>query len=161
MVIDQKVIVGVGDYWVTNEKEKTLVTYSLGSCVGVTAFDKKAGVGGILHFKLPHSELNPAMAAARPAVFGDTGLTAFLEGLFKLGATRPQLEVKLAGGAQAMNGGSFNIGERNLLLARRFLWMNGLLVSKEDTGGHDYRTLRLEMATGRVMLQDPRGAYEL
>ncbi len=61
-----------------------------------------------------------------------------------------------------MNGrNSFNIGERNLLLARRFLWMNGLLVSKEDTGGHDYRTLRLEMATGRVMLQDPRGAYEL
>ncbi len=161
MTTDQKVIVGVGDYWVTNDRAKTLVTYSLGSCVGVTAFDPQAGVGGILHFKLPHSELNPRMAADKPGVFGDTGLKAFLEELFGQGATRPQLEIKLAGGAQSLGTGSFNIGQRNLLLARRFLWMNGLLVSREDTGGHDYRTLRLEMATGRVLLQDPRGAYEL
>jgi chemotaxis protein CheD len=115
-----------------------------------------------LHFKLPNSELNQQMAAVRPGVFGDTGLTSFLKALFDLGATRPNLDVKLVGGSKS-NGGleSFDIGARNLLLARRFLWMNGLIVSREDTGGSDYRTVRLEMAGGRVVVKDPHGSYEI
>jgi chemotaxis protein CheD len=102
------------------------------------------------------------MAVHRPAVFGDTGLTSFLQELLEAGATRPRLDVKLIGGSKSLGTSDFfNIGERNLLLARRFLWMNGLIVSREDTGGGDYRTVRLEIATGRVTVKDPRGVYEL
>lgn len=155
-------VVGVGDYVVTREKEKVIMTYALGSCLGVTAYDGKAGVGGLLHFKLPTSDLNQEMAVQKPAVFGDTGMAAFLKELFDLGATRPNLDMKLIGGAKSMPGSNFfNIGERNLLLARRFLWMNGLMVSREDTGGGDYRTVRMEMETGKVIVKDPRGTYEI
>jgi len=155
-------VVGVGEFKVTRHESAVLVTYALGSCMGVTAYDRKSGVGGLLHFKLPHSDLNQQMATEQPGVFGDTGLKSFLEQLFSFGATRPNLDIKLAGGSKSMGSSDFfNIGERNLLLARRFLWMNGLIVSKEDTGGGDYRTVRLEMATGRVTVKDPRGTYEI
>ena len=155
-------VVGVGEYKVTRVREAHLVTYALGSCLGVTAHDGKAGVGGLLHFKLPNSDLNRPMAQSKPGVFGDTGLAFFLQELLGLGATRPQLDLKLIGGAKSLGPSDFfNIGERNLLLARRFIWMNGLIVSKEETGGGDYRTVRLEMATGRVTVKDPRGLHEI
>ncbi len=160
--IEATMVVGVGECKVTRYSGAVLVTYALGSCMGVTAYDRKAGVGGLLHFKLPNSDLNQQMANEKPAVFGDTGLKSFLEQLFNFGATRPNLDVKLVGGSKSLGSSDFfNIGERNLLLARRFLWMNGLIVSKEDTGGGDYRTVRLEMATGRVTVKDPRGTYEI
>jgi len=159
---DKLLVVGVGDYRVTNERDHCLVTYALGSCVGVAAYDQRFKVGGLLHFKLPSSDLNQAKAASHPGVFGDTGLTAFLEELFGLGATKPSLNIRLVGGAKSLSSSDFfNIGERNLILARRFLWMNGLIVSGEDTGGSDYRTVRLEMATGRVTVKDSRGTYEI
>jgi chemotaxis protein CheD len=163
MELGQKVVVGVGDYYVTADTEKTLVTYALGSCVGVTAYDPRTQVGGLLHFMLPDSNLNPPKADTRPAMFGDTGLAAFLGELTRLGATKPNLVVKLAGGARSLNGSPefFNIGERNLILAKRFLWQKGLIVAGEDTGGSDYRTVMLEMRTGRVFVKDPRGTCGL
>ena len=155
-------MVGVGEYQVTGHSGAVLVTYALGSCMGVTAFDGKAGVGGMLHFKLPHSDINQQMAQQKPGVFGDTGMVTFLQELYDLGATKPNLDVKLVGGSKSMGSSDyFNIGARNLLLARRFLWMNGLIVSREDTGGGDYRTVRLEMATGKVTVKDPKGTYEI
>jgi chemotaxis protein CheD len=155
-------VVGVGEYKVSSDRGEVLVTYSLGSCLGVAAYDPRAGVGGLLHFKLPHSGLNQEMAQRQPAVFGDTGMTAFLGELLRKGASKPFLEVRLAGGAKSSRAGDlFNIGERNLLLARRFLWMNGLLVLREDTGGEEYRTVRLEMAAGKVTVKGPGGSYEL
>ncbi len=159
----KNIVIGVGDYYVSSDPSDLLVTYALGSCVGVTAYDARARVGGILHFKLPHSQINPGMASTHPAMFGDTGLEAFLRGMFQAGATKPNLDIKLAGGAKglASAGDFFNIGERNLLIAQRVFWMNGLIVSRKDTGGNDYRTVKLEMATGRVTIKDPHNTYEL
>ncbi len=158
-----KKVVGVGDFYVTDEAQEVVVTYSLGSCVGVTAYDPQKKVGGLLHFMLPDSILNQEKAAARPAMFGDTGLTSFLNMVFGLGASRANLVIKLAGGAKplASTNDFFNIGERNLVLAKQFLWKNGLMVTREDTGGTDYRTMYLEMETGRVVLKGSQGVWEL
>src|SRR5258708_20340742 len=115
----KSIVIGVGDYYVSSDKSDLLVTYALGSCVGVTAYDAKAGTGGVLHFKLPHSELNPGMAAANPALFGDTGLEMFLKRLFQQGATRPYLEIKLAGASKGMSGigGVFTFRDGHCVMA--------------------------------------------
>ncbi len=159
----KNIVIGVGDFYVSSDPSNTLVTYALGSCVGVTAYDWRARVGGILHFKLPHSDINPGMASTHPAMFGDTGLDAFLRRIFLAGASKPDLDIKLAGGAKglATPGDFFNIGERNILIAQRVFWMNGLIVTRKDTGGNDYRTVKLEMATGRVTIKDPHHTYEI
>lgn len=156
-----QVIVGVGDMAVSADPDETLVTYALGSCLGVAAWDKQAKVGGLLHFMLPTSSINPQKAEENPAMFGDTGLPAFLEALFALGATRRHLVLKLAGGAEINGHDSFEIGKRNLLLARRLLWKNAIAPSAEAVEGKVGRTLRLEIGSGRVLLKDPAGEREL
>ena len=155
-------VVGVGDYKTSGNSTEVLVTYSLGSCLGVSAYDPKAKVGGLLHFMLPDSRINPEKAAAQPAMFADTGLTAFLNELFFLGATRKNLWVKLAGGSKVLKDGEFfDIGRRNLLVAKKLLWKNDLPVLAEETGGEMSRTLRLRMEEGITLVKDTQGEREL
>lgn len=40
-----KITVGVSEMAVSAESGETLITYSLGSCVGLSLFDAEAGVG--------------------------------------------------------------------------------------------------------------------
>lgn len=51
----------------------------------------------------------------------------------------------------------FNIGKRNHLAMRKIFWKAGVMVHAEDVGGLASRTVRLEVASGRVLL---RGAGE-
>jgi len=154
------VIVGVADMAFSAEPSETLVTYALGSCLGVLAWDKQARVGGLLHYMLPASAVNPEKARENPAMFGDVGLPQFLQQLFRLGATKRGLVIKLAGGAEISRSDSFEIGKRNLLLARSLLWKNALVPAAEAVGGKIGRTVRLEIATGRARLKDPAGERE-
>jgi chemotaxis protein CheD len=151
------VIVGVGDMAISADPAETLVTYALGSCLGVLAWDKQAKVGGLLHYMLPSSAVNPAKAQDNPAMFGDTGLQEFLQKLFQLGASRRHLVIKLAGGAEISRSDSFEIGKRNLLLARSLLWKNSLVPAAEAVGGKIGRTVRIDIATGRALLKEPGG----
>jgi chemotaxis protein CheD len=156
------VIVGVGDYKISTSPLEVLVTYSLGSCLGVTAYDPRAEVGGLLHFMLPDSRINPEKARAQPAMFADTGLTVFLNELFALGATRKGVVLKLAGASKVLKDGEFfDIGRRNVLMAKKLLWKNSLGALAEETGGEVSRTLRLRMEDGRTLLKDVRGEHEL
>jgi len=155
-------VIGVGEYRVSADPADLLVTYSLGSCLGITAHDPKAMVGGMLHFMLPDSRINPEKAQTQPAMFGDTGMTAFLNELFQRGATRRNLALRLAGGSKVLKEGEFfDIGRRNLLMAKKLLWKNSLPVLAEETGGEVSRTLRLRMGDGRVFVKDPSGEKEL
>lgn len=155
------VAVGVGDYKVSSDAHEVLVTYSLGSCLGLAAYDPKAKVGGILHCMLPDSRINPEKALVQPAMFVDAGLSAFLNDLFLLGATRRSLQLKMAGGAKVLQEGEFfDIGRRNLLMAKKILWKNNLPIVAEDTGGELSRTLRLRLEDGGTSLRDVSGERE-
>lgn len=69
-----KIVVGVADMAVARDAHKSIVTYALGSCIGVTLYDPVAKVAGMLHFMLPESTVSPDKAAINPAMFGDAGL---------------------------------------------------------------------------------------
>ena len=45
-MVKTKVIVGVSDARASRDPSETLVTYSLGSCIGVCLYDETAQVGG-------------------------------------------------------------------------------------------------------------------
>jgi chemotaxis protein CheD len=139
---------------ISHSPEETLITYSLGSCVGLSLYDADAGVGGLIHSMLPLSKLDPAKAAANPCMFVDTGVPALLQALFDLGARKATLVAKVAGGSAIMDeNGVFKIGERNCTVLRKLLWKNDILVSGEDLGGSVPRTMSLSMATGRTVLK--------
>jgi chemotaxis protein CheD len=149
-----RLIIGVADMKVSNQAEADLITYSLGSCIGVMVFDPVAGVGGLLHFMLPESQIDPEKARRNPWMFADTGIPFLFKEAYKLGAEKGRLIVKVAGGSQILDDqGFFNIGKRNYAAMRKIFWRNNVLIKAEDVGGMINRTVRLEMATGRVWMK--------
>ncbi len=152
----KNLVVGVGDMLASNDAQSTLVTYSLGSCVGVVIYDATARVGGLLHAMLPDSSINAERAASRPFMFVDTGLPALFHSVYALGALKHRLVVKVAGGAQFLDEKKvFNIGERNSEATRAVLARNGVMPAVFLCGGRESRTLKLDLATGGLALEMP------
>ena len=142
------------DMAVSSNVEESLVTYSLGSCIAVITFDPVARVGGILHFMLPEASMDLEKARKKPAMFADSGIPMLFKQIFQLGATKKNTIVKVAGGSEIMGeNGVFTIGKRNYLAMRKIFWKNNVLIAAEHVGGSVNRTVRLEMATGRVILK--------
>ncbi len=142
-------IVGVSDMCVSQNPEETLITYSLGSCIGLTLFDPDTRVGGLLHSLLALSRMDRVKAETNPCMFTDTGVTLLIQTLLDMGAKKKRLVAKVAGAAAPLEGhSSFQIGERNYTVLRKVLWKNGILIAGEDVGGKAARTLSLYMDSG-------------
>ena len=149
-------MVGIADMKVSNNPEDTLITHALGSCIGVIVYDPVVKVGGLLHFMLPESKVNPQKAKENPYMFADTGVPLLFKTCYKYGAEKKRMIVKVAGGAQIMDeAGHFNIGKRNYAMLRKIFWRNGVLIKAEDVGGMVNRTVELDIATGEVRLKIP------
>ena len=149
-----KVVVGISDMKVSNTPGDTLITYSLGSCIGVVIWDGKVKVGGILHYMLPESSIDPDKARVKPYMFADTGIPRLFKAAYALGADKSRLVVKVFGGGQIMDAdGVFNIGKRNYMILRKMFLKNGVMIAAEDVGGTVNRTVSLEVATGVTRLK--------
>jgi chemotaxis protein CheD len=147
-------VVGIGDCLVSDDPESVLVTYALGSCIAVVIYDPVTNVGGLLHYMLPESSLDENKARQRPYMFADTGIPLLFQSAYRLGAVKSRLDVAVLGGAQVMDTSeTFNIGKRNHLALRKIFWKAGVLVRHENVGGTLSRTVRLEIASGRVVLR--------
>lgn len=149
-----QVIVDIADCKVSDQPDDILVTYSLGSCVGVAIYDPERRVGGVIHCMLPLSSVSLEKAEANPFMFVDSGVLRMLGMLFDLGLARSRAVVKVAGCARILdNSNLFRIGERNHTVLRKVLWKNGLMIGNEDVGGAQSRTLRLYLGDGRCLLR--------
>lgn len=138
---------------VSSDPRDVLVTYALGSCLGITLYDAEAGVGGMLHVMLPSSSIDASASPEKPCKYVDTGLPLLFEECYRAGARRERLIVKVAGGAASgTQPDFFEIGQRNVTALRRLLWRNQILLHRHATGGTESRTMSLEVATGRVTL---------
>lgn len=146
-------VVSVADMKVSRTPGETLVTYSLGSCLGISAFDPLIRAGGLLHVMLPSNKTNPAKAKRNPFVFVDTGLPLFFNALEELGANRRRLILKVAGGARSSKIDFFDIGKRNLSRLKKLAWKYRLKLSSQCTGGRDCRTLYLDIDKGRTWVR--------
>jgi chemotaxis protein CheD len=148
------ITVDISDLKVSNNPDVTLVTYSLGSCIGLAVWDPEVRVGGMLHYMLPDSSISQEKAKANPAMFADTGIPALFKACYKLGAQKQRMIVKVAGGAQLMDeSGFFNIGKRNYAALRKMFWRNKVMVAAEDIGGMVNRTIRLNIGTGELIMK--------
>ena len=144
----------ISEMKVSNQAEDVLVTYYLGSCVGLALYDPVARVGGLIHCVLPLSSIDPAKARTNPCMFTDTGAPALIQGILNLGAQKNRLIARVAGAASLLDEkGVFEIGERNYIVLRKVLWENKIMVAAEDTGGTIARTICLYMNTGRTTVK--------
>lgn len=155
------IVVGMADCKLSAEPDTELVTFALGSCIALMIHDPVAGVGGLLHFMLPESQIDPEKAASNPFMFADTGIPLLFRRSYELGAQKGRLLVCAAGGAQVMDAeGVFNIGKRNTLALRRILRRAGVILHGEATGGTDSRNVRLDISTGDMRWRGAGGVKQ-
>ena len=153
-MVNQKIVVNVSDAKVSSCEDDVIATFSLGSCIAVTLYDPAVHVGGMLHFQLPNSKIDPERAAVKPFMFADSGMEMLLDKLLSMGAMKSRLIVKIAGGATMETGPKgFDIGKRNHLAIRKILWNSGLMLACEDVGGHSPRTMYLNLKDGQVSVR--------
>ena len=151
--VANRIVVGVADMQLSNEPDSVIVTYALGSCIGVTIYDPIAKVGGMLHFMLPESKVNAEKAQSNPAMFADTGVPCLLKKAYELGAKK-RLIVCAAGGAEVLaDDGHFKVGKRNRTMLRKLFWKNNILLSADDTGGNISRTLMMSLSDGEIVIR--------
>ena len=135
---------------ISNNPVETLVAFSIGSGMGVTAYDPVCGIGGMLNFMLPDSHRANGIEPEKvPYMFADTGIPAFVEALCAQNARPERLKVVIAGGAEILDQTeAFNIGRQNCEALKAGLNACNLSVFYEATGGTCARTLSLEIGSG-------------
>jgi chemotaxis protein CheD len=149
-----KKIVGVADMQVSKNQKESIITYSLGSCIGLVIYDPVAKVGGMLHYMLPESSIDKDKATARPYMFADSGIPRLFKSAYNLGAVKQRLQIYVAGGAEILDQkGFFNIGKRNYMALKKMFFKNRVMINKENVGGNVNRTVRLEIATGDIYVK--------
>lgn len=158
----EEIVVGIADCRVGTVPGQVLVTYALGSCIGLAVHDPANAVGGLLHFMLPDSSIDSARGRQNPYMFADTGIPLLLDAVCSKGANRRRLVAQAMGAAKMLDPQNvFEIGKRNYQAMRRVLWKAGILLQAEAIGGVQSRTMRLEIGTGRVWLHEAGTRREL
>jgi len=153
-MVKTRVVIDISDAKVSDNPTDVLVTYSLGSCIGVCLYDPATHLGGMLHYQLPTATMDPARAQGKPFMFADSGMKVLVDKLLSMGAMKKRLQVRLAGGATMATGPQgFDIGKRNYLAIRKILWSNGMIIDAEDIGGNVARNLYLDVADGTVTVR--------
>lgn len=155
--------VGMADYKVGRDPA-TLISYGLGSCIGISLYDPQTKIGGLLHIMLPDSK--QSKANENPAKFADTGIPLMLDAVLKLGASRSRLVAKMAGGAQMFAFANatdiMKVGMRNAIASKEILKGLNIPVLAEDTGGTYGRTVAIDLTNGKYIVKTiDKGEKEL
>ncbi|MGE5403681.1 MAG: chemotaxis protein CheD [Candidatus Saccharibacteria bacterium] len=144
------VLVGIGDYAVSDQVDDIIKTYALGSCVAVTAYYPVTRVLGMVHIALPDSTITPEDKRSRPGYFADTGIDALLKTMcVDYNCNKAYLQLKLYGGAESVSpSDNFNVGKRNLeAIAGRLTGYN-MRFDDSETGGTVSRTIEVPVSSG-------------
>jgi len=152
--------VGIAEIRIARAPER-LVSYGLGSCLGVMLYAPEFACGGLAHTLLPKP--GDSTVVTRPGKFVSTAIPAMIELLEQLGVRREQLVAKLCGGAHMFgnDGGKATIGERNILAAKTLLQALDIPLLGEDVGGNQGRTCEFELVDGKVLVRLARGRDKL
>ncbi|MDU4959883.1 MAG: chemotaxis protein CheD [Sporomusaceae bacterium] len=146
--------VGMADYK-TGRAPASLITYGLGSCIGIAVYDTMTKIGGLAHIMLPDSK--QARSAENPAKFADTAIPLMIDELVKLGASKIRMRAKIAGGAQMFTFSNMTdimrIGERNAESVRSVLRSLDIAVIADETGGNFGRTVELKLDSGMFRIK--------
>ena len=133
------------------KSQGVLTTVGLGSCIGVTIYDATVKVGVMGHIFLPKSRPNDLNAP--PGKYADTGIPAMIDEAVRLGAKRPRLKAKMAGGANLFPNLSVNstsIGQQNIEAVKRHLDKYGIPIIGKDVAGSHGRKMRFFVQDGVV-----------
>ena len=140
-----------GEYYFTG-KPMMIVTV-LGSCVAACIRDRVSGIGGMNHFMLPDGGESgrPSASSMR---YGSYAMEVLINQLLKAGARRENLEAKVFGGGNVLQGfTSINVGERNARFVRDYLRDANIRILAEDLNDIHPRKVYFFPETGKVLVK--------
>ncbi len=148
--MSQKFVVGISD-WKICRNDDSLVTYALGSCVGICLYDRTTKLSGLSHIMLPDSTAITGGDSNRMK-YADTAIVDMYNRMLLLGASKPFITAKIAGGALmfAIQNSSFNVGERNVAAVKAALAKIGVPIVAQDVGKDYGRTVNFFAEDGRM-----------
>jgi chemotaxis protein CheD len=149
-----EVVVGVGDFRLAGAPSRFLATYGLGSCVAVLFYDWRKLSGAMLHVMMPDSAVAPDKAITQPFAYVDTAIPRMFRALTEYGISSKRTRCCVAGGAAMIaSPAHFEIGKRNVLAIKKALWKEGVFIDREEVGGNESRSIRLDLKTGAVTMR--------
>lgn len=153
--MSKTVTVGIADLNVVRAPD-ILVTFALGSCVGICLYDPAIKIAGLSHIMLP-SSTQLSNIVNQPYKFADTAIVALIKKMEGMGANRMRLKAKIAGGAQmfaAMSTTAIaNIGDRNVAAVKQTLGQLRIPILAEDTGKNYGRTQYFNASDGVMLIK--------
>lgn len=126
---------------------------TLGSCISVCAYDEDMGVGGMNHFLLPNASESEGRRFSKSFRYGSAAVENLLNCLYKNGAAKNGIKIKIFGGANIISTSAQDIGARNIAFTRDFFERENMRIKSEDVGGDYARRVIFYPQSGRVMLQ--------
>lgn len=122
----------------------------LGSCVAVCLHDPIGKVGGMNHYMLPVWK-GDGLASPR---FGDVSIEKLIEKMMALGSDKKNLVAKVFGGAEQYTDGSvYEIGKRNIEIAKDILGDHNISIVSSSTGGDRGRKILFHTGSGQVLMK--------
>ncbi|MEA4896434.1 MAG: chemotaxis protein CheD [Oscillospiraceae bacterium] len=148
--MNKTIVVGISDLNIAL-KGDVLVTYALGSCVGICLFDPVAKIAGMSHIMLPTIADFSNSAPVREK-YADTAIEMLLQKMLAMGSMKIRIRAKIAGGAQMFsnvnNLSLAGIGERNVIAVKQELSRLRIPIVAEDTGKNYGRTVFFDSDEG-------------
>lgn len=137
-------------------REPSILKTVLGSCVGVTFWSTRYGVGALCHGVLP--KCPKAAPASERFRYVDSAIRDLVAKFESLGIPRKEVNVKVFGGADVLTVHSRSyrrptVGRQNWLMALEVLQEENLCPTASDLGGSAGRAIQFDTATGEVMVR--------
>ncbi len=147
------IIIGIGEYAISNRREDVLKTFALASCVGVTMYCPISSAAGMIHIALPEYQINNG-SLSKPGYYASLGLPLLLHKMEKeFGCKKSDLVIQLFGGADSIRANDyFLIGKKNIYAITNMLTKMQLRYSNAEIGGNLSRTIEMDVATGRITI---------
>lgn len=146
-----QILVGVGEYKISENPDDVLATFALASCVGVVMYCPDFKVMGMVHVMLPEASINREDSYKYPGKYGDIAVEKLYKELnLKYGVHKESIRVSVFGGLDSIKNNYFRIGERNVEAVFESIEKLGLKKIYTSTGGSRPRTLFGHVSDGRV-----------
>jgi chemotaxis protein CheD len=141
-------------------RKPAIIRTILGSCVGVTFWCGRLGVGALTHSQLPRGPANSQadLSLAARHRYVDFAIRHLARQFDELGARRAEVEVKLFGGADVLlvsdaAATKATVGKLNCEAAIEVLRDEGFAVIASSLGGSSGLNIRFDTRTGEVLLR--------
>jgi chemotaxis protein CheD len=144
--------------------EPAAITTLLGSCVAVTMFSKRLGLGAICHALLPSCRREESCCHTETGKYVECAIELMLQEFNTRGILNNEIEVKLFGGSDmfdTVDGKRLSVGRQNLEMALKMLEEACVRIVTQDLGGPRGRKIIFHTHTGDVFLKRMRKTESL